>query len=255
MTSHPEALDGKPAFTASAERKSTLWLRLLPLAVIGLAFAAVFAFDLDRYLGFDALRDNRTWLMDFVARNGLLAALAFIGIYAAATALSLPGATILTVAGGFLFGTVVGTGLTVVAATLGATAIFIAARTAFAGLLRGKVSGVLERMRAGFVDNAFSYLLVLRLVPLFPFFLVNLVPAFLGVRLRTYVSATAIGIVPGTFVYTQVGTGLGSVFDRNDSFSLAGILTPEVATALVGLALLSALPVLYRAIKRYRAAR
>lgn len=237
-----------------SHRRGGIWVRLLPLALLALVFGAVFAFDLDRFLGFDALRDNRVWLMAFVGDNGLIAVLTFVTVYALATAVSLPGAAVLTIAGGFLFGTVFGTTLTVIAATLGATAVFIAARTAFADLLRGKVGGVLDRMRAGFVQDAFSYLLILRLVPLFPFFLVNLVPAFLGVRLRTYFTATALGIIPGTFVYTQVGAGLGSVFDRNDSFSLAGVLTPEVVTALVGLALLSALPVAYKRFKQRRAA-
>ncbi len=234
---------------SSPPRRSGLWPRLLPLAVLVIAVSAVFIFDLDRYLSFDALRENRAWLMEFVAGNSALAVLIFIAIYAASTALSLPGATVLTIAGGFLFGTIAGTGWNVIAATLGATAVFVAARTAFADLLRSKVGGVLERMRSGFAEDAFSYLLVLRLVPLFPFFLVNLVPAFLGVGVRTYVSATALGIVPGTFVYTQVGAGLGSVFDRNEGFSAAGVLTPEVVLALLGLALLSVVPVLYKRIK------
>ncbi len=107
-------------------------------------------------------------------------------------------------------------------------------------------------MKKGFTENAFSYLLTLRLIPIFPFFVVNLVPAFLGISLRTYILATGLGIIPGSFVYVSVGTGLGSLFDRGESLNLKGILTPEILTALGGLALLSLLPVLYKKLKQKR---
>jgi uncharacterized membrane protein YdjX (TVP38/TMEM64 family) len=107
-------------------------------------------------------------------------------------------------------------------------------------------------MEAGFNEDALSYLLVLRLIPAFPFFIVNLVPAFLGVSLRTFVIATFLGITPGTFVFASIGAGLGSIFDSMQEFSLKGALTPQVITALVGLALLSLLPVAYKKIKARR---
>ena len=172
--------------------------------------------------------------------------LLFIGIYAAATALSLPGGAVLTVTGGFLFGGLIGTFWVVLAATIGATAVFLVAKTALGDSLRRKAGPFLKRMEAGFQENALSYLLVLRLIPLFPFFIVNLVPAFLGVGLRTYVIGTFVGIIPGSFVFASVGAGLGSLLDQPGELSLAGVVTPEIVIALVGLSLLSLLPVAYK---------
>jgi uncharacterized membrane protein YdjX (TVP38/TMEM64 family) len=184
-----------------------------------------------------------------VAEHAVLASILYVAIYAAVVAASLPGGAVLTVTGGFLFGSVAGTLHVVVAATLGATLLFLIARTTFGDALRAKAGPFLKKMEAGFQENAFNYLLVLRLIPLFPFFIVNLVPAFLGVPLRTYALATFIGIIPGSFVYASVGAGLGSVFDQNAAFSPAGVLTPEIVVALVGLAVLAIVPVLYRKLK------
>ena len=227
--------------------------RLLPLVALALAVAAVFAFDLDRYLTFDALRENRAALTGFVAANGVLAAVAYVLIYAAAVALSLPGGAVLTIAGGFLFGTLLGGMLVVLAATVGATLLFLIAKTALGDPLRARAGAFLKEMEAGFQENALSYLLFLRLIPLFPFFIVNLVPAFLGVSLRTFVLATFVGIIPGSLVYASVGAGLGSVFDRSEAFSPSSILTPQIAVALVGLAVLALLPVFHRTLKVRRA--
>jgi uncharacterized membrane protein YdjX (TVP38/TMEM64 family) len=229
--------------------------RLLPLAALTLAVAVVFAFDLDRYLTFDALRENRAALTSFVAANGVLASVAYVLIYATAVALSLPGGAVLTMAGGFLFGTVLGSVLVVLAATVGATLLFLIAKTALGDPLRARAGPFLKKMEAGFQENALSYLLVLRLIPLFPFFIVNLVPAFLGVSLRTYVLATFVGIMPGSLVYASVGAGLGSVFDRSEAFAPSSILAPQIAVALVGLAVLALLPVLHRMLKARRAAK
>ena len=237
------------------ERAGTAGLlrRILPLAVLGGVIAAVFAFDLDRFLSFEALRDNRVLLMGFVHDQAILAVAVFVALYAVSTATSLPGGAVLSIAGGFLFGTVLGTVWIVIGATIGATALFLVAKTAFGDALRAKAGPWLRKMEAGFQDDAFSYMLVLRLVPLFPFFVVNLVPALLGVRLRTYVVATFVGIIPGAFVFASVGAGLGSVFDSMEEFSPASALTPEVITALVGLAVLSLVPVAYKKIKARRA--
>lgn len=226
--------------------------RLWPLAVLALGIAAVFAFDLDRFLTPEALRDHRAVLTDFVAQNRVLAMALFVAVYVAATAMSVPGGTVLTVAGGFLFGIVVGTILVVIGATAGATILFLLARTAFGDFLKAKAGPALARMEEGFRENALSYMLVLRLVPLFPFFLVNLVPAFLGVPLRIFVIGTLIGIIPGTFVFTSVGAGLGEVFDQGEMLTLSGALSPQIIAALVGLALLALVPVVYR---RFRARR
>lgn len=226
--------------------------RLLPLAAIALGIGGFFAAGLDDYVTFEALRENRQVLADLVANQAALAILLYMTVYAAATALSLPGGAVLTVTGGFLFGTLAGTLWVVVGATIGATAVFMAARTALGDSLRTRAGPFLQKMEAGFQENALSYLLVLRLIPAFPFFVVNLVPAFLGVGLRTYVIATFFGIIPGALVFASVGAGLGSVFDANESFTLAGVLTPQIVTALIGLSLLSLLPIAY---KKFKAAR
>jgi uncharacterized membrane protein YdjX (TVP38/TMEM64 family) len=236
-----------PAATGAAPPQARFSLgRLWPLAALALAIVAVLALDLDRYLTLEALRDHREALSGFVAANVVLAALMFVVIYAAVIALSVPGGAVLTITGGFMFGSILGTILVVVAATLGATLVFLVAKTALGDPLRARAGPFLQRMGAGFQENAFNYLLVLRLIPLFPFWIVNLVPAFLGVPLRTYVLGTFIGIIPGSFVYATVGAGLGSVLDSGQAFSPASVLTPQIIVALLGLAVLALLPVGYR---------
>lgn len=243
--------DGGGAATTLRPTRS-IWWRLAPVAIIAAGFAAFFAFGLDRYLSFDTLSDNRQALLAWQADNRMLAAVCFVAVYALVVALSLPGAIWMTIAGGFLFGTVEGSIYVVVAATVGASAIFLAARYAFGDILRAKAGPAIRRMEAGFTENALSYLLVLRLVPIFPFWLVNLVPAFLGVPLRTFVIGTVFGIIPGSVVYTLVGNGLGAVFDAGGRPNLGLIFEPEILAPIIGLALLSLVPVAY---KRYRAGR
>ncbi len=223
--------------------------KIVPLLVLVAGLIAFFAFDLDQYLTFEALRENRAWLLGHVEKSAVLAALVFIGIYIAVVAFSLPGGAVMTITGGFLFGQVLGTLYVVFAATIGATILFIAAKTALGDILRAKAGPFLRKMEDGFSENALNYLLVLRLIPLFPFFIVNLVPAFLGVSLRVFVIATFIGIIPGSFVYIAVGTGLGSIFDSGEEFTARGILTPEILTALIGLAILAILPIVYKRVK------
>ncbi len=232
-----------------ARARKSPW-RFAPLALIALGFAGFFAFGLDQYLSFDALRENRQWLIDTVAANHLLSALVFILVYAVAVAVSLPGASLLTLMGGFLFGAVFGTLYVVLAATLGAVGIFLAARTAFSDILRAKAGPWLTKLQAGFHENELNYLLFLRLVPAFPFFIVNIVPAFLGVSLRTYTIATLIGIIPGTAVYAVFGAGLGEILSSDTELSLSGILSPELVIGMVGLAVLALVPVLVRKFSR-----
>jgi uncharacterized membrane protein YdjX (TVP38/TMEM64 family) len=226
--------------------------RLWPLAVIVCGVIAFFAFGLDSYVTFDMLKQNREWLIGQVDENRLVTTLAFIAIYAAIAGFSLPGAAVTSITGGFLFGLWFGTAWNVIGATLGATLLFLAARTVFADILHEKAGPWLKKVETQFRENAFSYLLFLRLVPVFPFFAVNLVPAFLGVSLRTFVVTTFVGIIPGGFVYTSFGAGLGAIFDRGDEFSMSDVVTPEIVAGLVGLAVLSLLPI---AIKFWRARR
>jgi len=246
--------DTKTVADAGPQSRSFQLKRLLPLAVLAAGIVAFFAFGLDRYVTFEALRDNRQVLMHFVDDYGLLAVALYILIYAASTALSLPGGAVLTITGGFLFGSWLGTTYVVVGATAGAIAVFLVAKTSLGNVLRAKAGPALKKMEAGFRENALSYLLVLRLIPLFPFFIVNIVPAFLGVSLRTYAIATFLGIIPGAFVFASVGAGLGSIFDNMSEFDPAAALPPEVITALVGLSLVSLLPLAYKKARARRTA-
>jgi len=220
--------------------------RLVPLALLVVAGIAFLAAGGHRYLTFAALAENRDWLCSLVQRWGLVAAVIYIAAYASLVALSVPGAAVLTIAGGFLFGTWLGTLCAVVGATLGATGIFLATRAGLGGLAR-RAGPLVGKLEAGFRADAFNYLLVLRLVFIVPFWLVNLVPALAGVRLSTFVLATFLGIIPGTFVYASFGNGLGNVVGEP---GLAVLLRPSVLGPIIGLVILALIPVGY---KRWRA--
>lgn len=223
--------------------------RLLPLVALVALAAVAFGLGLDHYLSLDALRENRQVLSAFVADNRIGAILLYLTIYIVVVALSLPGATVLTLSGGLLFGIALGGTLTVIAATIGATVVFVVARGALGDILRRKVGPFMRRMEDGFHENAFSYLLLLRLVPAFPFWAANLVPAFLGVPVGIFIAATLIGIIPGTFVYTTFGAGLGDIFDAGGDVNFSSLLSPSLIAGLVGLCLLALLPI---AIRKWR---
>jgi len=227
-------------------------VRLLPLAVLVLGLVLFLALDLEEYITFETLQEHRSWLVTQVGRHSVLTAVVFVLGYATVVAFSIPGAAVLTISAGFLFGTVLAAVLAVVGATLGAVAVFLAARTAFGDCLRARAGAALTRMRDGFQENAFHYLLVLRLVPLFPFWLVNLVPAFLGVPLRTYVLATFFGIIPGTVIFASVGDGLGAILDEGKKPNLLVIFEPEILLPLIALAVFALLPVIYKRVKAWR---
>lgn len=212
-----------------------LWLVLIAVAL----FFAIRQTGLASYLSLDTLQTHREALTGWVSQNILLAALAYVGVYVVAVAFSMPGAVFLTLSGGFLFGAVMGTLLTVIGATVGATLIFLFAKTLFGENALDRFGAPAARLAEGIRKNAASYLLVLRLVPLFPFFLVNLVPAFVGVPLATYVLTTFFGIMPGTAVFSLAGAGLGSVLDQGGAITPGSILTPQIIGGLVGLAALS----------------
>jgi len=220
--------------------------RLIPLLVLALVLVLFFAFDLGRFLGFDALAEHKAWLSAWVSAHAMLAPLLYILLYIAVVAFSLPGGLMMTISGGLLFGAAYGALYAVIGATIGATALFLIAKSSLGDFLLAKAGGAVKKMQAGFADNALSYMFVLRLVPLFPFFLVNLAPAFLGVRLRTYVLATFFGIMPATFVFALAGSGLGSALEQGGDLSLGGVMTPEIMAAFGGLALLALVPVVYK---------
>jgi uncharacterized membrane protein YdjX (TVP38/TMEM64 family) len=220
--------------------------RLTPLLLLLTGLALFFALGLEHRLGFDALRAAHRELADWVVLHAWIAPLIYMSIYAVVVLLSLPVATVMTIAGGFLFGAWAGAAYAVMAATVGATSLFLIAKGSLGDFLLTRAGPGIRRMRDGFANHAFHYLLALRLVPLFPFFLVNLAPAFLGVRWTTYVAATFIGIMPAAFIYALVGSGLGRVFDHGGRFSAAAVLTPPLIAGLCGLAVLALLPVAYR---------
>jgi len=214
---------------------------------IALAIGAFFYFDLGRFLSLTALKENRDSLLVFTEANLLAAVGIFIVTYAVVTGLSLPGAVILTLAGGFLFGAVGATLCVNVGATTGATLAFLTARYLLRDTVERKLGKWLGPFQEGFAKNAFSYLLTLRLIPLFPFFVVNLVSGLTRVNVGTYVAATAIGIIPGSFVYAYAGRQLGTIN------SLKEIASPNVIGAFVLLGLLALVPVVYKRVTAKRA--
>ena len=231
------------------KKTSSSWMRFVPISVVMAGLAFFFAMGWHQYLSFEALSRHRTDLVLFAQENAFAAVLVYVGLYIVVTAFSLPGGVWLTLAGGFVFGGWLAGLYTVVGATIGATAIFLAARYAFADLFRAKAGENLKRMEDGFQKNAFNYLMFLRLVPAFPFWLVNLVPALLDVKLSTYMIATFLGIIPGTFVFAFVGAGLGSVFESGAEPDLGLIFEPQVLLPILALACLSVVPVLHRKFK------
>lgn len=226
-------------------------MRRLPLLII-VAVAILGAFFLRDYLTFDALRDNREALLAFRDGNYFLTVAIFILAYVVIVAFSLPGATIATLTGGFLFATFPGALFNVTAATIGATAIFLAARWGFGEKLGAKLEGsegIVKKIKDGIDENQWSMLFLIRLVPAFPFFMANLVPSFLEVPLRRFVISTFFGIIPGTVVYTSVGAGLGEVFARGETPNLGIIFEPAIILPIIGLCVLAALPIAINAIR------
>ena len=226
-------------------RQSNRWLKLLIITVFIGGLISFFVLGGNQYLSLDALKSNRDSLLDFTESNYVLMMAITIAVYTLSTALSVPGATILSLATGFLFGRWVGTGIILLSATIGATLVFLAARYLFADTARARMnSGMAAKLINGFHDNAFNYLLFLRLVPLFPFWLVNLAPAFTPITVRTYATATAIGILPGCFVIANLGQSLGRVDSLNQLISAETLL----AFGLFGLFAL--VPVVIKKLKK-----
>lgn len=233
---------------ATPEPSKRGFSRFLPLILIGAGFVVFFALDLDRFISLDALRGNRDVLRQFAADYGVFALGGYALAYAVMITVVPPSGTVMTLAGGFMFGWIYGGVSVVFGATLGATILFFAARTAFGEVLRGRTGSAVQRMRDGFERNAVSYMLFLRLVPVFPFFIVNLAPAFLGVSLRVFVLTTFIGIVPGTFVYASLGAGLGELIGE-DSIDLGLIFEPRYLLPILGLAVLALVPIVIKKVR------
>lgn len=228
--------------------------RFIPLAAVAAGLALFFALHLDLYFSLDALRDNREALKLWVADSPIRALAVFMAVYAGAVAISFPGASILTVFGGYLFGLALGVPAIVVAATLGASIIFFVSKTALGDTLRKRAGGFAASMEKGFRDDELSYIFLLRLAPVFPFWAVNIAAGLLGVSFRNFLIGTLFGIIPGSFVYASIGNAAGAAFDAGRDVTLTGILfKPETLIPLVGLALLAALPIVIRRPRKDRA--
>jgi uncharacterized membrane protein YdjX (TVP38/TMEM64 family) len=227
-----------------------LGMKYIPVSLVLICLAAAYYFGLTQYLQFDTFKTYHYLLLQWRDQHYTLSILLYCLIYIICTAISIPGGLIFTLAGGFLFGLVTGTICVILSATVGATLIFLAVKYAFSNWLSSwlthKSAPWVKRMAVGFKRNEFSYLLFLRLIPLFPFWIVNIVPALLNVRIKTFISATFIGIIPGTFIYISVGNGLNKIFEAGGTPDFSIIFTPAVLFPLLGLAGLSLLPVLYR---------
>ena len=225
--------------------------RKLPILLI-LASAIAGAVFLRDQFSFAALAENRAALLAFRDAHFIWASLGFIGAYFVIVGLSLPGATVATLTGGFLFGMFPGTAYNVIGASLGAVAVFMAARAGFGADVAAKVQsggGAAARLQSALQKNEWSALLIMRLVPALPFFIANLIPAFIGARLDRYAITTVVGIVPGALVFTSIGAGLGDVFARGETPDLGVIFTPPVLLPLLGLAALALLPVVIKALR------
>ncbi|WP_235913231.1 TVP38/TMEM64 family protein [Oceanomicrobium pacificus] len=226
---------------------------MVPILVI-LAVAVIGYLTLGDRLSYQTLAENHERLTAWRDAHFLTVLLAYMGLYVVVVGFSLPGGAPLTLAGGFLFGVWVAAPATVVAATLGATLIFLAAKTGLGDMLREKLTGdgagLFARIERGVHENEVSYLLLIRLVPVVPFWLANLAPAFLGVGLRNFVLTTFFGIIPGTFVYAWVGSGLGALLDRGEAPDLGIIFEWQILGPILGLCALSALPILIKALRR-----
>ena len=226
-------------------------LRHAPLVVILIA-AVIGFFTLRDYLTFETLRENREALLAFRDANYLGIVAVFIAIYFVIVAFSLPGAAVASVTGGFLFGLGLGTTFNVFAASLGAFAIFLAARWGLGKTLAAKMEasdGALKKLKEGLRENEISVLFLLRLVPAVPFFVANLLPALVGVKFRNFAFTTVLGIIPGAIVFTWMGVGLGEVFDRGESPDLSLLWEPQVIGPILGLCVLAALPIVVKAVR------
>ena len=223
-------------------RNYKFWIAIATVATL----IAIRVSPIGQLISLDTLRVYHGSLTEWVAANTVLAVIGYVAIYIAATALSFPGGALLSLTGGFLFGPVFGTVLISVGATTGAAIVFLFARTLFGDRALAKIGEQQPQLVAGIRRNAWSYLLVMRLIPLFPFFLVNLVAAFVGVSLPTYLLTTFFGILPGSIVYSLSGAGLGDVLDGGSNLSVGSVFTPMIIGALVGLSLLSLLALVVR---------
>jgi uncharacterized membrane protein YdjX (TVP38/TMEM64 family) len=223
--------------------------RLWPLLLLPILFFVLYYFRINQYLSFSNLQIYHQQLISWTNNHYLYAVILFMSIYILCIAASFPGALMLTLTGGLLFGILWGTLYVVTSATIGSTAIFFIVKFALSDWVAKRTTRWIHKMRHGFQHNAFSYLLVLRLMPIFPFWVVNIIPALLGIQAKTFILATFLGIIPGSMIYASVGNSLNHLLEMGQKPNLKIIFSPEFFFPLLGLALLSLLPVLYKKFK------
>jgi uncharacterized membrane protein YdjX (TVP38/TMEM64 family) len=252
MMSEADAFLNQPQPVAIEKPKSG-WTRLAPFGVIAAGLGLGYAFGLQEYLTLNYLAESRAALKAYVDGQYLLSIAAFVAVYILAVAFSFPAASVLTIFGGFLFGWVVGGPLVVISATIGASILFLATRSAFGDFFRRKIGGRAAGLAEGFKKDAFSYLLVLRLAPVFPFFVINIASALFDVPLRIFALATLIGIIPGTLAYSYLGEGVGSVLDAaqkaGTQASISDLVTPQITLAFLALAVVAAIPLIVKKLR------
>jgi uncharacterized membrane protein YdjX (TVP38/TMEM64 family) len=235
--------------TAPAPAKSG-FRRFIPLLILAAGLAAFFASGLQHQLTLASLKAHRDELQTWVHAHPLMAPVLYGSIYALAVACSIPASWMFTVTAGFLFGLYEGTLVAMLSATTGATIIFLSTRTALADFFERRAGAAIRKLEAGFRKNAFNYLFALRLMPVVPFALINLAAGLLGVSLRTFVTATLIGIIPACAIYVGIGSGLGALFDSGHDPDLKIIFQPQILLPLVALALFSLVPVIWQRLRR-----
>ena len=228
----------------SAKTPRPIWQRLWPIYLIAAGLALAISQGWHQYLTMESLSQNAVWLDGMVKENLLLVLAAYLVIYAAAVAFIIPGSA-LTIAGGFLFGLYIATPATIIAATLGASILFFAAKTSIGSVLRDLAGPFLKKMEAGFNDNAISYMFALRLIPLFPFAVVNIAPGLLGAKYRDYAITTFFGIIPGTLAYTWIGAAIKATLLEGGEVNVRS-LASNFFPAFIALGVVALIPVLYQ---------
>ena len=238
--------------TDPLKKQRPIWIKLWPIYIILAGLAVAISQGWHTQLSPESLGENAVYLNALVENNFWLVLVTFMAVYVAATAFMVP-ASALTIGGGFLFGVWAGAPATVVSATTGACILFTAAKTSLGEALKTIAGPFLTKMEAGFNENALSYLFTLRLIPLFPFAVVNIAPALLGARFRDYFISTALGIIPGTIAYTLIGSGLRGTLlaaaEKGETTDVAGLVKAAAANfipAFFALAVVALIPIIYK---------
>ena len=228
----------------SEQTEKPIWIRLWPVYLIIAGLGLAVSQGWHEYLTLQSLSENAVWLDQLVKDNLFLVLIAYIVIYAAATTFIIPGSA-LTIAGGFLFGLYFGSIGTVIGATVGASILFFAAKTSIGSILREIAGPFLNKMEKGFNEDALSYMFALRLIPLFPFAVVNIAPGLLGAKYRDYLITTFFGIIPGTIAYTWIGAAIKGTLLAGGEVNIRA-LGSNFLPAFVALGVVALIPVVYK---------